>query len=74
MKRSHETEAAIADFERRAALRQQQLDSALNSMHESTVQRTPEEIAEMHARLERLHREQEGDLLPTQLPVVDLDD
>jgi hypothetical protein len=41
VKRSHETEAAIADFERRALLRQQQLDSALNSMHESTVQRTP---------------------------------
>ena len=73
MKRSQEAEAAIADFERRALLRQQRLDHALNSMHESTAQRTPEEIAEMKARLERLQREQEGDLLPTQLPVVDLD-
>ena len=73
MKRSQETEAAIAGFERRAVLRQQQLDNALNSMHESTVQRTPEETAELQARRERLQREQEGDTLPVQLPVVDLD-
>ena len=64
----------IADFKRREELRQRRLETALSAARESTVQRTPEEIAELQARLERLQRAQEGDPLPEQMPVVDLNE
>jgi hypothetical protein len=44
-----------AEFKRREELRRQRLEDALDSMREKST-RTPEEVAELRRRLERLEQ------------------
>jgi hypothetical protein len=56
------------EFRRRCEARQQRLEAALDSKRQKST-RTPEEAAELRARLDRLH----GDDAPAHPEAVDLD-
>jgi hypothetical protein len=69
-------EADRADFDRRKAIRQEDMRQALGSVTRSP-ERTPEEIAALRDRLERLTRRRAespgGEPVEYEGPVIDLD-
>lgn len=69
------TASMAEDFKRRDEIRRQHLEDALAAMKPKPSARTPEEVAELCARLERLEaRRPLRPRHPSQYPVVDLDD
>jgi hypothetical protein len=71
------TEQNIADFKRREELSRNHLEHVLAAIHQpSGMQRTPEEVAEIKARMDRLQRQRDPEEAPgpAQLPAVDLDE
>jgi hypothetical protein len=63
------------DFKRREEIRRQHVEDALAAMKPTPLARTPEEVAELCARLEHPKLAALDDPgTPSQYPVVDLDD
>lgn len=65
---SNETNGAAAAFKHRDEMRRKRLDDALAAIHQPLT-RSPEEVDELRARLDRLQH----DAAPTHREVIDLD-